>query len=165
MGVAITQRDVLGATMLAGVGLVFCAGGFSLGVGSLAKPGDGFLPALAGGALFVFSAIHAWHKSRIAHHAKKDTPYWPERSSPFRVGAVLLSTLFYALAFDTVGFAVATFVLFLVLLRCVDPVGWPSAVLISLATTAVAFTLFQVWLQVPLPEGWVSWWRISRWIF
>ena len=165
MGLPIVVRSALSAILFAGLGLVFFIGGLALGVGSLANPGEGFMPTLAGGALFVLSLVHAWRNLYAVRLAAGEKPFWPERSSIFRVGAVLFSALFYTVAFETVGFAVATLVLFLILLKSVDPVGWPSAILISLATTVAAFALFQVWLQVPLPEGWVSWWRIAQWIF
>jgi DsbC/DsbD-like thiol-disulfide interchange protein len=81
------------------------------------------------------------------------------------VAAVLISITLYTLVFEIVGFAVATFLLFLFLLKTIDHAAWKSAFLISLAATVAGFFLFQVWLQVQLPEGWIGWWRISKWIF
>ena len=147
------------------IGLLICLEAYRMGIGSLANPDQGFLPFLAGGVLFLLSVALGIRRIRQTHPAKPPQPFWPESRSKWRVGYVLGAILLYILAFKWMGFALATFLLFLFLLKTIDPVGWRKAILISAVATGVGFLVFQVGLKTQLPEGWLSWWRISKWIF
>jgi putative tricarboxylic transport membrane protein len=168
MGKAMEDLNIgefLSGIFLGLVGLLFCLGSYTVGLGSLANPGGGFVPFLVGAILFLLSLIFLLQRVKNRPPVKKSAPFWPEKSSKIRVAYTLGAILVYVLIFEQVGFAVATFVLFFFLLKMIDPIKWQSAVLHSLMVTLVWFVLFQVILKAQLPEGWVSWWRISRWIF
>jgi len=157
-------REFLSAIFLGVIGLLFLSGAFSVGIGSLASPGEGFLPLLAGGALLLLSFAFAIQRFSGKCPRREVKSFWPEPKSMLRVAYVLGVVLIYVAVFEWIGFALATFILFLFLLKTIDPVSWRSAFLLSFLMTVFGFLLFQVWLQVQLPEGWISWWRIARWI-
>ncbi len=165
MGRVVNIREFLSAVFLAIIGLLFCGGAYMAGIGSPANPGEGFMPLVAGAALFLLSLALLFQRTCSKKISKERNPFWPEKGSQIRVAAVLASILIYTFVFEWIGFALATFILFLFLLKTIDPVSWRNAFFISLLTTVAGFFLFQVWLQVQLPEGWISWWRISQWIF
>ena len=158
-------RDVGSGITLMLVGLIVLAGSLRMPIGSLAQPDDGFMPMLAGSAITVLSARLTWRGLRCPAPGSRHQPFWPEARSGLRVLCVVGAMLTYALAFEWMGFAPVTFALFLFLLRTIDPVPIKTAVLTSLLVIAGCFLLFQVWLQVQLPAGWLSGWRIGSWIF
>jgi len=157
-------REFLSAIFLGVIGLLFCIGGLSVGIGSLASPGEGFLPLVAGATLLLLSLAFAIQRFSGKGPRRDVKSFWPEAKSKLRVAYVLGAILIYVAVFEWMGFALATFILFLFLLKTIDPVSWPNAFLLSFLVTLFGFFLFQVWLHVQLPEGWISWWRISRWI-
>ena len=158
-------REFLSAIVLGIIGIILCIGAYHVGLGSLANPGNGFVPFLIGGALTVLCLVFLIQGVQGRASLKELPPFWPEKKSKLRVAHTLGAILVYTLVFEWMGFAAATFGLFLFLLKTIDPVKWRSAFLLSFFVTIIGFLLFQVFLKAQLPEGWVSWWRISRWIF
>jgi len=158
-------REFLSAIFLGIIGMMFCVGAYHVGIGSLANPGDGFFPFLVGVALVLLSLALIIQRIQGRASSKGPPPFWPEKKSKVRGAYTLGAILTYALVFEWMGFAAATFGLFLFLLKTIDPVKWRSALFWSFTVTIIGFLLFQVFLKAQLPEGWVSWWSISRWIF
>jgi len=165
MGWRFTDRDTLSALFFAVIGALFCLGAVLIRIGTLAAPGNGFFPFLVGAVLILLSFASMARRVQGREPSGNSTPFWPHEKSRAKVACALGAILVYALIFEWVGFAVATFVLLLFLLKTIDPVKWKTAFLMSFLFTLVGFLLFQVLLKAPLPEGWISWWRISRWIF
>lgn len=62
----------------------------------------------------------------------------------------------YALAFDFLGFLLATPLFLMAAFRYLGQKGWGSIVGYSLAVTAVLFVLFQYFLDLRLPLGLIS---------
>lgn len=158
-------QEILSAIFSGFIGMMFCVGAYRVGIGSLANPGDGFFPFLVGVTLVLLSLALIIQRVQRKDSSKALPPFWPGKESKLRVAYTLGAILIYVMVFEWMGFAAATFGLFLFLLKTIDPVKWKSAFLLSFFVTIVGFLLFQVFLKVQLPEGWVSWWRISRWIF
>ena len=93
-------RELVSAIFLAAVGLIFCLGGFLDGIGSPKNPGEGFMPLLSGGALFLLSVAFLVQGTRRAKASREVKSFWPEKESKSRVAAVLISILAYALVFE-----------------------------------------------------------------
>lgn len=158
-------REAASAGFLVVIGSFFCIGAYQIGLGTLARPGNGFFPLVVGGLLVFLSAVQILRTVRGRKTTVEESPFWPEKGSRVRVAYALGAILVYTVVFEHVGFAVATFALFLFLLKVIDPMRWGRALLTSFIITLGGFLLFQVWLKAQLPEGWVSWWRIYQWIF
>jgi hypothetical protein len=158
-------REFLSAIFLGIIGIILSIGAYMTGLGFVANPGGGFVPFLIGVVLTLLSLTFLIQRIQGKTSSKKPPPFWPEKRSKVRVAYSLGAILVYVLVFEWMGFAVATFGLFLFLLKTIDPVKWRSAIFLSFLVTIIWFLLFQVFLKAQLPEGWVSWWRISRWIF
>jgi hypothetical protein len=165
MGWRFTDRDTLSALFMAVIGVLFCLGAVRIHIGSLAAPGNGFFPFLVGAVLILLSFASIMRRVRGREVPRGSSPFWPHEKSKVKVACALGAILVYALIFEWVGFAAATFILLLFLLKTIDPVKWKTAFSMSFLFTLAEFLLFQVWLKAQLPEGWISWWRISRWIF
>jgi hypothetical protein len=123
------------------------------------------MPLVTGSAMVALSARLAWRGLRCSIDASPSHPFWPEAQRGLRVACVIGAMLFYVVAFEWVGFVPATLALFVFLLKAIDPVPWKTTVLMSVLVTVGCFLLFQVWLKVQLPAGWLSGWRIGSWIF
>jgi hypothetical protein len=157
--------DFWGGLILGMLGLLVMLGALQMPVGSLAQPEDGLLPVLVGSIIVLLSAWLIFKSLRRSRDSVKETFFWPDSGSPVRIACILIAMLVYLFIFEWMGFAPATFVLLVFLLRTIDPVPWKSTVLMSLLTTVLCVLLFQVWLKVQLPMGWLSGLRVGTWIF
>lgn len=158
-------RDFWSGIILGLLGLLVTVGASQMPVGSLAQPDDGFMPLVTGSAMVALSARLAWRGLRRSIQSSPSHAFWPESQRGLRVACVIGAMLVYVVAFEWVGFVPATFALFVFLLKAIEPVPWKTAVLMSVLVTVGCFLLFQVWLQVQLPAGWLSGWRIGSWTF
>ena len=59
---------------------------------------------------------------------------------------------------ETIGFVICSLVLLLVLMRVVDPVPWPTALLVSFGATFGMWYCLNKLLMIQLPNGWLSPW-------
>ena len=116
------------------------------GLGVLIKPGSGFLTFIVGVSLLCFALVFIWRG-------------WQQRASqtlalfPRRVVLTLISLFIYALALDILGFALATFLLVLTLLRLGQPRPWVILISMSVLVTFSLYMLFSYVLRIPFPRG------------
>ena len=135
------------------VGFYVTAGAVRLGVGSVNKPGAGFIffwlaLILAGLAAIdlVITIIGTKRNSAIRK------PLW----KGFRWGKVILvlaGVSVYAFVLDILGFILSTFLVLFFLFKAVEPVKWRDAIIGSVLTIAVVYAVFGIWLKVPFPTG------------
>ncbi|HSF07251.1 MAG TPA: tripartite tricarboxylate transporter TctB family protein [Methylomirabilota bacterium] len=143
-------RDAVAATTL----LLFAAlAAFEsarlLPFGVVRNPGPGFYPwwvSLALGLLALAQLGNAFRGRRALAASG-------ERGQFLKVLGVLAVLTGYALALDTVGYPIATFVVVLFMLRVTEPHRWPLALGIALLAAGGSYVLFALWLGVPLPPG------------
>jgi putative tricarboxylic transport membrane protein len=143
----------IGSILMILVGFYVAAGAIRLGVGSVDKPGAGFIflwlaVILAGLAVIdlVNNIIKNDRKSAI------QKPLW----KGFRWGKVILVLAgvgVYAIVLDILGFIVSTFLVLLFLFKVVEPFKWRDAIIGSVLTIAVVYAVFGIWLKVPFPSG------------
>ena len=72
---------------------------------------------------------------------------------------VILFTSAIALAillFKELGYPLMSFLLLLALLRILGVRSWAYSLSLSLLTATGVYFLFVVWLQIPLPKGWIG---------
>ena len=62
----------------------------------------------------------------------------------------------YGLLMKNVGFFITTFLFLFVVLKYAERQGWRSTLLVGLITTVVSYLLFEYWLGVPLPLGFMK---------
>ena len=71
---------------------------------------------------------------------------------------VIALLLVFGFFFETVGFVICSLVLLLVLMRIVDPVSWPIALIVSFGGTFGIWYVMNKLLLIQLPNGWLSPW-------
>jgi putative tricarboxylic transport membrane protein len=68
------------------------------------------------------------------------------------IGAIALATLL----FKPLGYPLMWFLLLFALLRILGVRRWFHTLSLSLLTATGAYFLFVLWLQIPLPKGWIG---------
>jgi hypothetical protein len=129
--------------------IVFLAGSLPLKVGTAARPGAGFMPAVVGVCLLAAAAYNLFRQFRAPLAAPAgDAP--GARLTPWGIAA---ATFVYPVLLSHLYYLVSTFLVMtamLLLLRFRSP--WAS-VLTALAGTLASFLFFGKLLSVVLPSG------------
>jgi putative tricarboxylic transport membrane protein len=121
-----------------------------MGLGTIHRPGPGFLFFWAGILLAIMSLIiliRAW----ITQTEAGGLIFKGQNIT--KIVLVLSSVFLYVLLMEKLGFIAVTFLLFFFLLGIVEKRGWSFTILTSLAVTAVAYLIFETALHSQLPKG------------
>jgi putative tricarboxylic transport membrane protein len=134
------------------IGAALAVGSIELGLGSLHKPGAGLMPFLTGILLGSLGLLLTLLDTRKRSDVKEREAislrqFWGK-------GACSLAASFlYAFVLDPLGFIVATFLLFLSLLKIMGSRKWFTPILISFLAVSVSYLIFDVWLRIEFPKG------------
>ena len=143
------------------VGIIFIGAGISIFIEAKTFPairgqlyGSSFFPSLIGVAMMVGGAtLCATAALKRKIFPLIVLPEWLKSSRGIGSFVLILTTLgFYILLADTLGFCLTAFLIILVIQKWMGARILP-AVIISLAATAVFYTIFSVLLRVPLSRG------------
>jgi hypothetical protein len=129
--------------------LAFLAGSLPLKVGTAARPGAGFMPAVVGVCLLAAAAYNLFRQLRTPATAPAGGAPGA-RLAPWGIAA---ATCAYPVMLPHLHYLISTFLVMaamLLLLRFKSP--WAS-VLIALAATLASFLFFGKLLSVVLPSG------------
>ncbi len=139
------------------LGLIVIYGSYRLGFGTPQHPGSGFLPLLAGVVLCGFSALVFFQGRRTQGVRVKGaaSQLWAGMAW-LKPAYIVVALLAYAMAFESLGFLLATPALLIYLFKGVEPETWPRAVVTALVVTLISYALFGVWLQIQFPRGFLE---------
>ena len=156
--------DIVSTLFWMTLGLYVTISGVRLGFGEWQDPGSGFIAVLSGCGLLLLSAI--WLVMTIAKRwgLTPTKKFFAESTSYKRVLLIILSLLVFAALLDWAGFMITTLVFLVFLFRSIDPQRWRIAIPLALGIAIICFIVFQLWLQVQLPEGPLSIYSITKWI-
>lgn len=131
--------------------LFVCIESFKLDVGTLQKPGAGFIPFWSGICLGILTIIlciqKLWFDKANELKEKKEEIKWK---------AVILASisLFVCiLILERLGFIISTILLNGFLLKFIEKKGWVTIIITSLIMTFASYYIFKVLLQAELPKG------------
>ncbi|HXG50549.1 MAG TPA: tripartite tricarboxylate transporter TctB family protein [candidate division Zixibacteria bacterium] len=146
------DTDVASGLFWLAVAWWVCRGGLQLGLGTLTEPGSGFVFFWSGiilGGLAIALVL--------ATLAGKNAPAPVAPGVRWRkIFGILAVLVAYGLVLERVGFIPATFGLFVFLLRLSDETRWGMIVATSGATSLGTFALFDLWLKIRLPRGFLG---------
>jgi len=145
-------RDLISGIVLFLFGMGAFVISWSYPLGTFRMPGGGFFPLIASILLMALAGIlMILSFSKKNQQTTRETPFFPEKESPKRIVFGFLSLIGYRYLLPVLGFTFATgfFVLFLALF--LGNYKWKFSVVFSILTAVIAYYLFQVWLQIPLP--------------
>ena len=123
-----------------------------LGLGTLHRPGPGFLFFYAG----IFVSIMALIILVRALAARKMEGIREKIFGGQNIGKavyVLIAIFLYALLMESLGFIPVTLLLFLFVLGVLEKKRWTVAALTSIAVTVAAYLIFETALHSQLPKG------------
>lgn len=140
------ERIAAVVLMLVGIGAAF--GALEIGFGSFRFPGPGFLPFWLAMALTIISIIYLI--TNLGTDVK--VKLWPEKTW-FRPLIAIAIMFAYAFLMKWFGFCTATIILFVTWMTVVAKEKWRTVALVSVLATAITYSLFVVFLKVPLPNG------------
>jgi uncharacterized membrane protein YGL010W len=124
-----------------------------LSMGRFRHPGPGFLPFGLSIALILLSLTLILSRRQKGTASKA---FWPGRTwlRPLLGVAVLV---FFALIVNPAGFLLTTLLFLILWMGVIERIRLRSMILISLAVTSSLYLIFSLFLEVPLPQGFLKW--------
>jgi hypothetical protein len=147
----VRSPDLYASAFLVALAAVACVGAYQLGPGDVYNPGPGFMPMATAGVLGLMALVQLG-RQLVAGPAGVVSAGAFASARWGTVVLVLGALAGFAMALDTAGFSVSTFLLLLVLLGPVARKRWWVALLSASVITVAVRVLFRA-LGVPLPEG------------
>ena len=154
--------DLIGAGLLATLGVAFAIGGTGYGVfGEGSRIGPGFMPFVAGVLLVVFGVMigveAALHRGRVPsrtlQNMQEGGAEGDEEESGRTVAVAFGLMLVTVLLIPVLGFLLSFGLLILALVTFVEREGWVRGILLSVGAIAMTWLTFVVLLEIPLPPG------------
>ena len=130
---------------LIGVGAAWEA--IHIGLGNFNSPGPGFYPFWLAVILAVVSFVYFLNHLGVDPQAMA---FWRKRAW---IRPTIIVMFGYGFLLSWLGFASATFLLFIVWLLVIEREKPFTVALVSITVTTVVYLLFSVFLKVPLPNG------------
>ncbi len=150
------NREIIGALIWMAVGAIFCVGALDFGFSRMGTIGGGFFPFLAGAALIGLSAVVLIRALIRRHDEKPAEPFLAEQDSLRKLSFALLALFAYVPVVKYGGFVPTTFLFMIFLLKFIEPQRWGVALEAAALTTGAAHLVFNLWLKVQLPRGFLG---------
>ena len=124
---------------------------FELGLGTLSKPGSGFISFWSGitlGLLTIMMVIqNTWLRQKGPTKEKKEKTKW-------KTVILALAALFACIfILEPLGFIVSSTLFVGFLFKGIEKKGWLVTIVASLLMTFISYYIFKVLLQAELPRG------------
>jgi len=146
------KRNILSALALLALSLAVGLTASTFPLGDLRRIGPGFFPLVLASLLGIFSL--ALLLSSLGKREERAPSHWPRRW--LGIVSVLAALFAYGFFLKFLGFALATFLFSLVLLKYGYPDKWMIPLGGALATTLFSLLVFKYWLGTPFPGGWIG---------
>lgn len=111
-------------------------------------PDSGLFPFISGGLVCAGGIALMLTRSHAVSVLE-----WPDFAGWTRILGVIGALAFMAFAIPYLGFAVASLLTMIILLRTVEPGGWVSTLVLAGVSVAVTLALFVGLLDLQLPRG------------
>jgi putative tricarboxylic transport membrane protein len=114
-------------------------------------PGPFFLPAIVAlfiGGLSLALLVQSFKQPQGKATAKKQKRMWG------RILWIMVWCLIYALSMERLGYLLSTGIITFALLAYFNRGKWLANIILSVATPALIFILFDTLLKVSMPRGW-----------
>ncbi len=124
---------------------------YLLGLGTLHKPGPGFLFFYTSIVLAIMALIvlvRTWTEKKT----EEPVSIFGTQNIP-KIVLVLISLFLYAIFMETIGFIPITLLLFIYLLGIIEKKKWFYTIFVSIVVTVISYLIFETWLKSQLPKG------------
>jgi putative tricarboxylic transport membrane protein len=133
--------------VIAGIGFAVCILARSLPAQTGFGLGPAFLPFWTG---IVLAVCGLWLCARPTPDPEVS---WPASRGFARAASGFIILLLYALALQPLGYLISTAVFLVIAILLLEPVRPTRALVVGIASAAILFLIFRVWLRIPLPGG------------
>ena len=144
------------------LGILISLLAYNESIGSFREPGVGFVGLAAGLFLIVIGSVMTISRRENAQQEGKGKNKSAMQTSLARPSIKFIYTLallaLYALLLNPLGYVIATFLVMFGLFFDPFKRRWLPPLLASLASVAVTYTVFEIWLKSQLPRGILPWW-------
>ena len=132
-----------------GLGILVLILSQNYNMGTLREPGPGALPFGLGLVIVLLSAILLINSLRKGKLEKPPVFGKQARKVIAAVAFLVIDTLFL----ESLGYLIAIFILIVVIMLIMKPRQWISAVVLGAVSSVSTYVLFDTWLKVSLPKG------------
>jgi len=146
------SRNFYSSLFWLALGVGVCYGGYDLDLGTLHDPGSGFMFFWVGLIMVGLSLVILVQGVRKGGDSQGVRAVFSGLRYP-KVIYVLIALTVYAYVFNLLGFIPATVLLLIFLFKAIEPQRWSVAILGAVASSLIAYLVFQVWLGSQLPKG------------
>ena len=144
------------------LGIVISFLSYRTGIGTFTEPGAGFVALASGLFLVVVGTAMGIARGRTSRQqaGKHGRPaVWRTSIRPlFRLTYMVALLVFYGLLLEPMGYVIATFLFMFGLFFNLEERRLGTPLFASLASVAVTYTIFEIWLKTQLPRGVFPWW-------
>lgn len=133
----------IGPLILLSLSIAFVLAGSQLDFGSISRPGPGLWPIAIGtitGAMSLVSAVLP---------RKEEETF--QRAEVARAATLMIAFFLFPTIFEYVGFVIPSILLITFMMKFLSRESWVKSLIVAVATTAIAYVLFGVMLNVRLP--------------
>jgi len=145
------KRNLISSIVLLALAIAIILNAGTLSFGTLWAPEAGFFPFILGVLLAIFSLILLGKAVKGKREEKSlfDMTFGRWGKMGLTVGALLAFTIFV----EHLGYIISSFLLVDLLLRAVEPQKWWLVIVVAFFSSLVAYLVFGLWLDTPLPKG------------
>jgi hypothetical protein len=146
------RLDQLGSLFWLAISIIVCIESILAGLGTLKRPGAGFLPLCAGIILGAFAVI-LFGKNTLSKRVE-DSKVNPFKGINLSRAVLVLASLFaYTALLSSLGYLITTFVLMVSLYVIIErPRVWIE-ILVAPMVVLASYVVFYKWLDIQLPRG------------
>ncbi len=134
-------------------GIAICITSIHYGIGTLHAPETGFVPFVAGLAIFIFALIGFLVSTLRQREGIQWRSPMPDGSKWGRLLLTIGSLFAYALLLTPMGFTLCTAIFVSLLLRMGKIYQWPVAITGGIVTALSTYGVFGTLLNVQFPKG------------
>ncbi len=133
--------------------LILCIESYRLSIGGIRNPGPGLFPFCLGFIMVGLSSIGAIQSLGRYEYEKGQTSDSQQRFRWWNIAVIIAAILGYALALETLGFLICTFIFVGLLLKVVEPQPWKVAIVGGLIAAVSSDIVFNILLRSQIPSG------------
>ena len=156
-GIALNRDEVIGGTLIFLFGAVTAYFSLRMPIGTFRAAGSGLFPLGLGILLMGLSIvllIKALCSAQTGGGEKTATLKFLDQ--PNRLSFSWVPLRWQPFSLNRLGYPLVSFLLLFALLRILGVRRWAYNLSLSLLTATGAYFLFVLWLQIPLPKGWIG---------
>jgi putative tricarboxylic transport membrane protein len=131
-----------------------CIVSYRMGLGSLHKPGSGFMPFWSGALIGIFALVLLIQD--IMPHRMAEPEEAQKRVAWKSIALTLIFFFVYILVLEHLGYIIATILFVGIILKTIEKKGWFLSSWVAVAMALVSYYIFKVWLQAELPHGFLG---------